>query len=340
MMDLISLKGLRMGGSRTDNAATMAQLNNHISRQRSYRSGFTLIELLVVISIIALLIGILLPALGAARGAARDIACNSNLRQLGIAVVTYAEDNKTFNVQYRDRWDGNEQYWSATLMGQGYMGGGEGFICPSMEEKGSPNWGPDLIDDGPVGSDAWLTDIDWRFIHYGMNTSNVGTLQRRTGIAQFGDARPYFQGTGANTVTFTPRTADFRSPSNMAYAMDAATSSEATMLGRTGRGGAPTAGDNSEVNTVRGSNFVWDYSGGNVGDGGRPHARHGQWAINVVYADGHSAAVPVPGAVSSLSPDTILKVYGPDVLGDARLDEPNSWTETGKIMNTAVYDNP
>ena len=48
----------------------------------------------MVISIIALLIGILLPALGSARATARQSACLSNIRQLGIALHTYATDNK------------------------------------------------------------------------------------------------------------------------------------------------------------------------------------------------------------------------------------------------------
>ncbi|MCC5830518.1 MAG: prepilin-type N-terminal cleavage/methylation domain-containing protein [Phycisphaeraceae bacterium] len=55
--------------------------------------GFTLIELLVVISIIALLIGILLPALGMARDAARNAVCLSNARQMGIGLVSYANEN-------------------------------------------------------------------------------------------------------------------------------------------------------------------------------------------------------------------------------------------------------
>jgi len=56
--------------------------------------AFTLIELLVVISIIALLIAILLPALGKAMESAKDSQCQSNLRQLGIAVNAYVSDHK------------------------------------------------------------------------------------------------------------------------------------------------------------------------------------------------------------------------------------------------------
>ncbi|MEM1026824.1 MAG: DUF1559 domain-containing protein [Planctomycetota bacterium] len=56
-------------------------------------SGFTLIELLVVISIIALLIGLLLPALGAARAASRNVACLSNIKQMGIGLYVYSEEN-------------------------------------------------------------------------------------------------------------------------------------------------------------------------------------------------------------------------------------------------------
>ncbi len=54
--------------------------------------GFTLIELLVVLAILALLIGILLPALGKARGAARAGVCLSNQRQIGTAMVFYANE--------------------------------------------------------------------------------------------------------------------------------------------------------------------------------------------------------------------------------------------------------
>lgn len=58
------------------------------------RRGFTLIELLVVIAIIALLIAILVPALGKARQSGSVVRCLSNLRQLEVAQVLYANDNK------------------------------------------------------------------------------------------------------------------------------------------------------------------------------------------------------------------------------------------------------
>ncbi len=63
--------------------------------------GFTLIELLVVIAIIALLAAILFPVFASAREKGRQAACQSNLRQIGVAIRMYAQDaDETYVPKY------------------------------------------------------------------------------------------------------------------------------------------------------------------------------------------------------------------------------------------------
>lgn len=113
-------------------------------RQRA--SGFTLIELLVVVSIIGLLVSILLPALAGARRSGQGVACQSNLRQLGIALDAYANENKAhyapaapgIATTNRVRWFGSRAASSGAFASSGgplsdHLGGIEGVRrCASL----------------------------------------------------------------------------------------------------------------------------------------------------------------------------------------------------------------
>jgi prepilin-type N-terminal cleavage/methylation domain-containing protein/prepilin-type processing-associated H-X9-DG protein len=103
--------------------------------KRSPARAFTLIELLVVIAIIAILAAMLLPALSKAKESAKRTKCTSNLHNMGLAMLMYADDNDAYIPR------GNDPLWWKVLTPT--LGGRttndyarmQVYTCPSYPDK-------------------------------------------------------------------------------------------------------------------------------------------------------------------------------------------------------------
>jgi prepilin-type N-terminal cleavage/methylation domain-containing protein/prepilin-type processing-associated H-X9-DG protein len=99
------------------------------------KRAFTLIELLVVIAIIALLLAIIMPALSLAKEQARRIMCKNDLKQIGLSLKIYAEENDgKLPLNERGNWAWDVSFFTTDLVMD--SGGSEKtFYCPSDPSK-------------------------------------------------------------------------------------------------------------------------------------------------------------------------------------------------------------
>lgn len=98
-------------------AFQLAATKRRVGSASGRRSAFTILELLVVIGIMGMLMAIILPAVGSAREAARRTQCISQLRQIGIALHSYHENNGCLPPGCQWEWTRQSAYgWTVPLL--------------------------------------------------------------------------------------------------------------------------------------------------------------------------------------------------------------------------------
>jgi prepilin-type N-terminal cleavage/methylation domain-containing protein/prepilin-type processing-associated H-X9-DG protein len=137
------------------------------------RKAFTLIELLVVIAIIAILAAILFPVFAQAREKGRATACLSNMKQIGLATMMYAQDHDELLPYCYAYTAGNKQlFWWQDLIAP-YVKNDTVFTCPNVDKKAHQSWNSlrppglpkviinDYICNASVGAYAPSTQKEW-----------------------------------------------------------------------------------------------------------------------------------------------------------------------------------
>ncbi len=151
------------------------------------RRGFTLIELLVVIAIIAILAAILFPVFARAREKARQSTCLSNVKQLMLASLMYAQDyDEILCIPYPLPFA--PYYFCPTpAYGDGvlspYVKNNQVFVCPSATTVGTYGYG--------------ITVHDFGYYYASYEARSLGRVNNPASAIYIGDSDIYNRATGA-----------------------------------------------------------------------------------------------------------------------------------------------